>query len=146
MCSLLLAFALAREERINIMGPSNWQFIFQIRISKIGHCASTYFNCNDAAHCDVLIIEKKKPAHSHKILTTGTQETTRSRNDDWKRNLFPRIPKIVRQPLNNRNSQCPRIDLNKRFLTRLNTTTAWKLIPHRSKISKNWNPPQWELF
>ena len=32
------------------------------------------------------------------------------------------------------------IDLNKRFLPRPKTTTAWKLIPHRSKISKNWNP------
>ena len=43
-------------------------------------------------------------------------------------------------------SQRPRIDLNKMFLPRPNTTTAWKLIPHRSKISKNWNPPWWELF
>ena len=34
-------------------------------------------------------------------------------------------------------------DLNKRFLPRAKTTTAWKLIPHRSKISKNWNPPHW---
>ena len=33
--------------------------------------------------------------------------------------------------------QCPRADLNKRFLPRANTTTAWKLIPHRSNISKN---------
>ena len=33
--------------------------------------------------------------------------------------------------------QRPRIDLNKRFLPRPNTTTAWKLIPHRSNISKN---------
>ena len=40
----------------------------------------------------------------------------------------------------------PRMDLNKRFLPRPNNTTAWKLIPHRSKISKNWNPPRWELF
>ena len=23
------------------------------------------------------------------------------------------------------------------------TITAWKLIPHRSKNSKNWNPPRW---
>ena len=34
-------------------------------------------------------------------------------------------------------SQCPRTDLNKRFLPRPKTITAWKLIPHRSKISKN---------
>ena len=40
-------------------------------------------------------------------------------------------------------SQCPRTHLNKRFLPRPKTTTAWKLIPHRSKISKNWNPPRW---
>ena len=40
-------------------------------------------------------------------------------------------------------SQCPRTNLNKRSLTRPKTTTAWKLIPHRSKISKNWNPPWW---
>ena len=33
--------------------------------------------------------------------------------------------------------------LNKRFLPRPNTTTAWKLIPHMSEISKNWNPPHW---
>ena len=33
-------------------------------------------------------------------------------------------------------TQRPRIDLNKRFLPRPNTTTAWKLIPHRSNISK----------
>ena len=32
--------------------------------------------------------------------------------------------------------QSPRIDLNKRFLPRPNTTTAWKLIPHKSNISK----------
>ena len=40
-------------------------------------------------------------------------------------------------------AQCPRKDLNKRFLPRPKTITAWKLIPHRSKISKNWNPPHW---
>ena len=34
-------------------------------------------------------------------------------------------------------TQRPRIDLNKRFLPRSNTTTAWNLIPHRSNISKN---------
>ena len=32
-------------------------------------------------------------------------------------------------------AQRPRIDFNKRFLP--NTTTAWKLIPHKSNISKN---------
>ena len=37
--------------------------------------------------------------------------------------------------------QCPRTDLNKRSFPRPKTTTAWKLIPHTSKISKNWNPP-----
>ena len=40
-------------------------------------------------------------------------------------------------------SQRPRTDLNKRSLPRPKTTTAWKLIPHRSKISKNRNPPRW---
>ena len=40
-------------------------------------------------------------------------------------------------------SQCLRTDLNKSFLPRSKTITAWKLIPHRSKISKNWNPPWW---
>ena len=83
--SLLLVI---NKSIVFILDAWNWRFIFQIRISKIDYCASTYFNCNDAAHCDVLIIEKKKPAHSHKILTTGTQETTRSRNDDWKRKPF----------------------------------------------------------
>ena len=43
----------------------------------------------------------------------------------------------------NNTSQCPRTDLNKRFLPRPKTTTAWNLIPQRSKISKNWNPPHW---
>ena len=40
-------------------------------------------------------------------------------------------------------TQCPRTDLNKKSLPRLKTTTAWKLISHRSKISKNWNLPRW---
>ena len=40
-------------------------------------------------------------------------------------------------------TQCPRTDLNKRSLPRPKTTTAWKLIPYRSKITKNWNPPRW---
>ena len=35
------------------------------------------------------------------------------------------------------------IDLNKRSLPRPKTTTAWKIIPHRSKIGKNWNNSQW---
>ena len=49
-------------------------------------------------------------------------------------------------------SQSPRIDLNKWFLPRPNEIlsqhlyTAWKLIPHRSNISKSWNPTHWELF
>ena len=30
--------------------------------------------------------------------------------------------------------QCPRIDLNKRFLPRPKTITAWNLTPHRSNI------------
>ena len=38
-------------------------------------------------------------------------------------------------------AQCPRTDLNKTFLPK--TITAWKLIPYRSKISKNWNPQHW---
>ena len=37
--------------------------------------------------------------------------------------------------------QCSRADLNKSFLHRPKTTTAWKLTPVRSKISKNWKPP-----
>ena len=41
-------------------------------------------------------------------------------------------------------SQCPRTDLDKRSLPRPKTTTAWKLTPHSSKISKNWNPPHWD--
>ena len=40
-------------------------------------------------------------------------------------------------------TQCHRADSNKRSLPRPTTTTAWKLIPQRSKISKNWNPPHW---
>ena len=47
-------------------------------------------------------------------------------------------------------TKCLRINLDKRFLPRSKTTTAWKLILHRSKISKNWNPPQlvllWRFF
>ena len=39
--------------------------------------------------------------------------------------------------------QCPRRGLSKRFLPRAKITTVWKPIPHRSKISKNWNPPDW---
>ena len=42
--------------------------------------------------------------------------------------------------------QCPRTDLNKRFLPRQKTTTAWKLIPRRSNISKNWKPSRGQLF
>ena len=34
-------------------------------------------------------------------------------------------------------TQRPRIDLDKRFLPRPNTTIALKLIPHRFKINKN---------
>ena len=41
-------------------------------------------------------------------------------------------------------TQCPRTDLNKTFLPRPTTITAWKLIPHRSKISMNWNPLHWD--
>ena len=41
------------------------------------------------------------------------------------------------------NSQCPRTDLNKRFLPRPKTITAWKHIPHRSRMNENWNPPHW---
>ena len=43
----------------------------------------------------------------------------------------------------NKCHQCPRADLNKKSLPRPKTTAAWKLTPHRSKISKNWNPPHW---
>ena len=31
-----------------------------MEITLIDHCAPAYFNCNDAAQCDVLIIEKKE--------------------------------------------------------------------------------------
>ena len=34
-------------------------------------------------------------------------------------------------------TQCPRTDLNKRFLPRANATTAWKLTDHTSNFSKN---------
>ena len=34
-------------------------------------------------------------------------------------------------------TQCSRINLNKRFLPRPNTTSAWKLTPHRSNVCKN---------
>ena len=40
-------------------------------------------------------------------------------------------------------AQCPRTDLNKRFLPRPNTITALKLIPQRFKICKNRNIPHW---
>ena len=40
-------------------------------------------------------------------------------------------------------TQCPSIDLIKRFLPRPKSIAAWKLITNRSKISKNWNPPNW---
>ena len=40
-------------------------------------------------------------------------------------------------------AQCPRVDLNIKSLPGPKTTTAWKLTPYRSKISKNWNPPHW---
>ena len=51
--------------------------------------------------------------------------------------IFKRNWEILRTRL----LQCPRTDLNKKSLPRPKTTTEWKLIPHRSKISKNWNPP-----
>ena len=41
------------------------------------------------------------------------------------------------------NAQCSRTDLIKRSLPRPKTTTAWKSIPHRAKVSKNWTTPQW---
>ena len=40
--------------------------------------------------------------------------------------------------------QCPTMKLNKRSLPKPTTTTGWKLIPHRSKISMNWNPLHWD--
>ena len=36
-------------------------------------------------------------------------------------------------------TQCPTMKLNKRSLPKPTTPTGWKLIPHRSKISMNWN-------
>ena len=66
----------------------------------------------------------------------------------WKEDL----PCLASEKLKNRkwkhihwqsaHSQCPRTDINKRSLPRPTTTTAWKLIPHRSSISKNWNTPR----
>ena len=41
-------------------------------------------------------------------------------------------------------AQCPTMKLNKRSLPKPTTTTGWKLIPHRSKISMNWNPLHWD--
>ena len=41
-------------------------------------------------------------------------------------------------------TQCPTMKLNKRSLPKPTTTTRWKLIPHRSKISMNWNPLHWD--
>ena len=41
-------------------------------------------------------------------------------------------------------AQCPRMELNKRSLPKAMTTAGWKLIPHGSKISMNWNPPHWD--
>jgi hypothetical protein len=41
-------------------------------------------------------------------------------------------------------SQCATMNLNKRSLPKPTTTTGWKLIPHRSKISMNWNPLHWD--
>ena len=41
-------------------------------------------------------------------------------------------------------AQCATMKLNKRSLPKPTTTTGWKLIPHRSKISMNWNPLHWD--
>ena len=41
-------------------------------------------------------------------------------------------------------AQCATTKLNKRSLPKPTTTTGWKLIPHRSKISMNWNPLHWD--
>ena len=40
-------------------------------------------------------------------------------------------------------SQCPRTNYDKRSLPRPTTTTAYKLVPHRSKITNNQNLPHW---
>ena len=40
-------------------------------------------------------------------------------------------------------TQCPRTDLNKRFLPKPMTTTGWKGTPYGVKIMMNWNPPWW---
>ena len=45
-----------------------------------------------------------------------------------------------------RTPECPRTDLDKIFLPLPKTTTAWKLIPQWSKISKIWNPPHWKAL
>ena len=54
---------------------------------------------------------------------------------------YPRLPYST--STNTYGAQCPRTDFNKRFLPRTKTIIAWKLIPHRSKSSKNWNPLWW---
>ena len=41
-------------------------------------------------------------------------------------------------------TQRPTMKLNKRSLPKPTTTTGWKLIPHRSKLSMNWNPLHWD--
>ena len=63
----------------------------------------------------------------------------------WGVSLWNSVYKVSRT--GNRNievwTQCSRTDLNKTSLPRPKTTTAWKLIPHRSNIYKNWNPQHW---
>ena len=53
-----------------------------------------------------------------------------------------KISELFKKPKKWSAPQRPRTDLNKRSLPRPKTTTAWKLIPHRPNISKNWNPPR----
>ena len=45
-----------------------------MKITKIDHSAPTYFNCNDAAHCDVLIIEKKEASSLSQDFNNGNTE------------------------------------------------------------------------
>ena len=57
----------------------------------------------------------------------------------WIENVHTSVVEVIggHRGSKRRSTQCPRADLNKRFLPRANTATAWKLIPHRSNISKN---------
>ena len=75
----------------------------------------------------------------HEICTTSSFIEIRSMHVYSKNHEY-----LVKTQLHKNKTQCPSTtDLNKRFFPRPNNTTPWQLITHRSKISKNWNPPHW---